>query len=619
MPQTRKVAALDGLRALAIAAVVAYHANQALLPGGFYGVTVFFVLTGYLTTLSVARRLSSEKGFSYLAYLKERARRLWPSMLVAVGATALLTAVLAPSLLAKVKADAAWALLFAQNIHYIVQKVSYFAAAGLPSPLTHLWYLGVLVQFQLVWPLFLMVTWRVEARRSSVCAATAALMLASALAMALLFDPAGDAARVYYGPDTRAAELLAGALLALATMGRGLSAAADVVPEGAGTRLRAVLPRVSGVAGAASLAGICALCALGDGYSPFAYRGGLLLAAVLSAILVGSVCEPRQSLLTRVLGSQAPAALGRRAFSVYLWHYPLLILMNPATRTTELPWWGWALEIAAVLAVSEASYRLCERPWGEPRRLGQPKGLVAAECAALACIAVALLLPSGNAPGARPEGDGLTPEQKKEQAEAVAAAKEAARKEQYDLSGTYFAGTAFEDAVDSINATSFSVDALTGATDASVVLVGDSVPDDASDEFYEIFPNGYMDAKIGRQLYSGPDAYAAVQDAGHGGDVVVWSLADNGWATEEQVRTLVECVDSSKKVYLVTCRCPDPWQDENNRVIKDVAAQYENCEVIDWFAESEGHDDWFWDDGEHVRPEGASAYVMLLRRAITGR
>lgn len=619
MPQTRKVAALDGLRALAIAAVVAYHANQALLPGGFYGVTVFFVLTGYLTTLSVARRLSSEKGFSYLAYLKERARRLWPSMLVAVGATALLTAVLAPSLLAKVKADAAWALLFAQNIHYIVQKVSYFAAAGLPSPLTHLWYLGVLVQFQLVWPLFLMVTWRVEARRSSVCAATAALMLASALAMALLFDPAGDAARVYYGPDTRAAELLAGALLALATMGRGLSAAADVVPEGAGTRLRAVLPRVSGVAGAASLAGICALCALGDGYSPFAYRGGLLLAAVLSAILVGSVCEPRQSLLTRVLGSQAPAALGRRAFSVYLWHYPLLILMNPATRTTELPWWGWALEIAAVLAVSEASYRLCERPWGEPWRLGQPKGLVAAECAALACIAVALLLPSGNAPGARPEGDGLTPEQKKEQAEAVAAAKEAARKEQYDLSGTYFAGTAFEDAVDSINATSFSVDALTGATDASVVLVGDSVPDDASDEFYEIFPNGYMDAKIGRQLYSGPDAYAAVQDAGHGGDVVVWSLADNGWATEEQVRTLVECVDSSKKVYLVTCRCPDPWQDENNRVIKDVAAQYENCEVIDWFAESEGHDDWFWVDGEHVRPEGAWAYVMLLRRAITGR
>ncbi len=619
MPQTRKVAALDGLRVLAVAAVVVYHANQALLPGGFYGVTVFLVLTGYLTTLSVARRLSSEKGFSYLAYLKERVLRIWPSMLVAAGATAALTAVFAPSLLPKIKADAAWALLFAQNIHYIVQKVSYFDAAGLPSPLTHLWYLGVLAQFQLVWPLFLTVTWRLEARRRSVCAAIATLMLASALAMALLFDPVGDTARVYYGLDTRAAELLAGALLALATMGRGLSAAMDVVPEGVRARLGGAFPRFSGAFGAICLAGLCALCALGDGYSPFAYRGGLPLAAVLSAILVGSLCEARQSMLARLLGSKVPAELGKRAFSVYLWHYPLLILMNPATRTTALPWWGWALEIAGVLAVSEASYRLCERPWGEPWRLGQPKALVVAEVTALGCLAVALLLPTGNGAGMRPEGDGLTPEQKKEQAEAVAAAKESARKEQYDLSGTYFAGTAFEDAVGSINATNFSVDTLTGATDASVVLVGDSVPDDASDEFYEIFPNGYMDAKIGRQLYSGPDAYQALLDASHDGDVVVWSLADNGWATEEQVRALVECVDASKKVYIVTCRCPDPWQDENNRVIKEVAAQYDNCEVIDWHAESEGHDDWFWDDGEHVRPEGASAYVMLLRRAVTGR
>ena len=213
----------------------------------------------------------------------------------------------------------------------------------------------------------------------------------------------------------------------------------------------------------------------------------------------------------------------------------------------------------------------------------------------------------------------MTAEEKKAAADAAAAAREAAKSQTFDLSKTYFAGTDFADAVDQINATNFTVDAETGATDAKVILIGDSVPDDASNEFYEIFPNGYMDAKIGRQLTAGPSAYKTCQESGRDGDVVVWSLADNGWVTEEQVKALIDCVDPTKKVYIVTCRCPDPWQDANNETIRAAAEGHDNVSVIDWFAESTGHDEWFWNDGEHVRPEGAQAYVMMLRKAITGR
>ncbi len=623
MPRSKKVAALDGLRVLAIAAVVAYHADQGRFPGGFMGVTVFFVLTGYLTTLSVARSLSSDEGFGYLRYIGKKVARLLPTMLAVVAVTAALSLVFSPALLTKEKADVVPALLFFQNIHYIVRKVSYFAAAGLPSPLTHFWYLGVLMQYYLVWPLVLMLTWRLEARRKTLVAGTVLLAIASAVCMGVLFDPSGDTTRIYYGTDCRAGELLLGSALALATLGGGLEKGFDLLPEGMGELLRSKWGALRQVVAAASLAGLCALAWFSNGYTAFAYRGGIALAAVLSTLLIGVLCEhERPTLVGRILAFKPLAYLGQRSFAVYLWHYPLLLLMNPATRTTELPWWGWVIEVLVILAASEVSFRLFEKgiaALGERGALGQQKPLLVLEAVCLVIAAVVLVAPMGEAEGTRPQSESMTAEERKAQAEAVAAAKQAAQSETYDLSSTYFAGTEFASAVDSINQTAFSVDAETGATDANVTLVGDSVPEDASAEFYEIFPNGYMDAKIGRQMTAGVEAYEECKSAGHEGDVVVWSIADNGWITESQVRELIEAVDSSKKVYVLTTRCPDAWQDANNEIIHNVVAQYDNATVIDWYAESEGHDEWFWNDGEHVRPEGAEAYVKMLRRAITGR
>lgn len=618
MSSKQRNEALDGLRVIAIAAVVIYHANQAWLPGGFFGVTVFFVLSGYLTTLSVARRLSSNEGFSYPRYLAERVGRLLPSMLLVVGSTLVLSLAFAPALLAKARADVVPSLLFFDNIHYVVNKVSYFAAAGLPSPLTHFWYLGLLMQFTVIWPLFIVATWKAGVSRKSVCVATAAMAVASTAAMAALFDPAGDTARVYYALDTRAAELLAGSLMAIATLGQGLSKAVTVLPglkhdEGEAERLR----KCERVAGPVALGGLVLMFFFANGRDAFAYRGGLLLASVSTAILVGTLCEPERGIMARVLGFRPLTALGRRSLSVYLWHYPLLLIMNPATRTTALPWWGWVLEFAVILAVSEASFRFVEQSRGEYLGLSKRKALIAV--GALACTALLVAVPLGTPADSRPQGDQMTAEEKKEAADAAAAAREAAKSQTFDLSKTYFAKTEFAAAVDQINATNYTVDAETGATDAKVILIGDSVPDDASNEFYEIFPNGYMDAKIGRQLTTGPSAYRACQDSGRDGDIVVWSLADNGWVTEEQVKALIDCVDPTKKVYIVTCRCPDPWQDANNDTIRAAAEGHDNVSVIDWFAESAGHDEWFWNDGEHVRPEGAQAYVMMLRRAITGR
>ena len=644
-PRSHYVGALDGLRVLAILAVLVYHANPSWLPGGYFGVTVFFVLTGYLTTLSIEREIGRAGRLDYPRFVLKRVTRLLPSMLAVVGVSTLLCVFLAPNLLPKVKSDAVPALLFVENVFYIVRKVSYFANAGLPSPLTHFWYLGVVMQFYVIWPLVLLGMRKVVRSRRTACSAVGILSVASAVLMAVLYDPAGDTARIYYGPDTRAAELLLGALAALWTGGRGLNLRALPAVE---PRLKDAPAWTCDAVALACLAGLGVMCFSLNGYSEFAYRGGMLLAAVLTAVLVSCLCRP-QSALAHVLGARPVAEAGKRAFAAYLWHYPLLVILNPATRTTELPVWGWALEFLLIFACAEASYRLFEKGQGLRELAGRPMPLglavpqVAFGALGVLCALVLLFVPiSAEQTGVPTEMQQMSAEEQQYLAEQQAAAESARSGENgdgsdaagegdgsqaepqqdnttFDVSGTYFAGTAFAAAIDQINATSFTVDASTGATNASVILIGDSVPAGAITQFYKYFPNGYIDAQVGRQLYAGLDVYRQCQANGHDGDVVVWAIGDNGVARESQVKELIEAVDPSKHIYLCTVRVPLALQDMNNQLFKDVAAQYDNVDVIDWYAESAGHDEYFWSDGTHLRPEGAEAYILMLRKAITGR
>lgn len=643
--RSRYVGALDGLRVLAILAVLVYHANPSWLPGGYFGVTVFFVITGYLTTLSIEREIGRTGRLDYPRFVLRRVTRLLPSMLAVVGVTTLLCVFLAPNLLPKVKSDAMPALLFVENVLYIVRNVSYFANAGLPSPLTHFWYLGVVMQFYVVWPLVLLGMRKVVRSRRMACGVVGVLVVVSAVLMAVFYDPTGDTARIYYGPDTRAAELLMGGLAALWTGGRGLNL--GTIPK-LGSRLKNAPAWTCDGLAVACLAGLSVMCFSLNGYSEFAYRGGMLLAAVLTAVLVSCLCRPG-SVTARVLGARPVAEAGKRAFAVYLWHYPLLVVLNPATRTTELPVWGWALEFLLIFACAEASYWLFEKGQGPRELAGRPMPLglavpqVAFGALGVLCALVLLFVPiSAEQTGVPTEMQQMSAEEQQYLAEQQAAAESAQSGENgdgsdaagegdgsqaepqqdntnFDVSGTYFAGTAFAAAIDQINATSFTVDASTGATNASVILIGDSVPAGAITQFYKYFPNGYIDAQVGRQLYAGLDVYRQCQANGHDGDVVVWAIGDNGVARESQVKELIEAVDPSKHVYLCTVRVPLALQDMNNQLFKDVAAQYDNVDVIDWYAESAGHDDYFWSDGTHLRPEGAEAYVLMLRKAITGR
>lgn len=629
--RSQRIAALDGLRALAIAGVVLYHLRPNRLTGGFLGVTLFFTLSGYLATKNIMRATARD-GFSYPRYIARRTTRLMPPILVTIALTAVATYIAAPSLLPKVQQDALPSALFLSNWFYIFRNVSYFAAAGLPSPLTHLWFCGVQMQFYLVWPLILMVLCSKTRSRNTAIGVTITFILISTAAMALMFDPMADTSRVYYGTDARAAELLCGALAAIAAPRLREMLSGDARTPGASKGISKV-----NVVSVAWLAAVVVGAFTLTGENPLLYRGGFLLLALLTGLLI--ICVQNTECIVRRLLSVKPLVwLGQRSFSVYLVHYPLLILMNPATRTTRIAWWEQVLQLVLILAVAEVFYRLVERPWSHKpaQQDSAARKHVLAPAMVLpalgaACVAALAFAPLDWAGIATARAEQLRPEL----AQNAASSKNngAGGKSAESASGkdSQPSDTASDDAAKqkpkegpiaekvpkNLDWKSFAYDEAAGTCDARVLMIGDSVTAGAQSGIQAALPNAYIDGVVSRQFYTFQDVYAQ-DSANYDPSVVICALGTNGLIRDpQQVQDVINAV-GGKPIYFVTVRVPLELQDRNNQTIRDVCAQNDNAGVIDWNGASEGHSEYLVDDGTHLTQAGIDTYAVLIRQAICG-
>lgn len=604
-----RILPLDGLRALAIIGVVLYHTRPSLLSGGFLGVTLFFVLAGYFATRSMVHELKESGSFDYKRYLVKRLRRLMPPVLATIALTAFSVYAASPSLLPKLQADALPSALFVSNWSYIFRKVSYFDAAGLPSPLTHLWYLGVSMQFFIIWPLVFLGLATFTHKRKPLMVCVGALALLSTIAMALQFVPGQDTARVYYGLDTRAAELLVGAALAL-----GFPSVKQLIAG------HAHLIRHVNVTAEITLFALIVGFILASGQDAWLYRGGFLAAALVCGLLICTVQHP-DCKVGHVLSSAPLVYLGSRSFSIYLVHYPLLEIMNPATRTQALPWWGWIIQIVVILLVAEAFYRLFERPFASQKPI--------AAGARIACgIAVAIVLALVIAPVnwndiAQARAERLRPElvqtkaTPKQKAVSKADAKKTddKKKKEKDDRPKPIA----EVVPKNLDPSRWTFDPNTGTCNAKVLYIGDSVTEGAAPALQQYLPDAYVDGKVSRQLFVGQDVYAQDVATGYDPDVVVFALGTNGLIRDTStVQALVDAV-GGKPLYFVTIRCPLELQDPNNQVFRDFAAKNNNVGIIDWYGTSEGHDEYLADDGIHLTSAGRDAYALMVRRALCGQ
>lgn len=608
----RYITGLDGIRAIAVIMVLAYHLKLALFKSGFLGVTVFFVLSGYLITGILISEVEEEGTIDLKNFWLRRIRRLVPAVMSMAVVIIFVSAVVNRIIFTKGCKDFLASVLGFNNWWQIFNKVSYFEAAGVPSPFTHCWSLAIETQFYLIYPLILLGIYKLvksreegRAKRGLLFAGvTLMLALISVILMIVLFDPQQDASRVYYGTDTRAFSLLFGALLAILWDYR-------MVPR----RLSA---SVNMVLGSVSFAVLLVMTIAINGSSNFWYRGGQFVGTILTVLVIYTVLG-QKTWLSRFLSNPVLKWIGDRSYSIYLWHYPIILLISKGIKAS---WWITLIEIVLSVVLAELSYRFIETPIrhgiiGEylnilrsrPKSRQEKKRQVQVARRSLKVMAgtfvltVSLILcmifvPKKNA---------LDTLQKRE-----AKAKETGKMTEEQLAKQKANGSESGDTICTADLTDDEI--LEGL---NLLLIGDSIAVDVTDDFYEMFPNSVSDTKIGRITSLGKqvlDSY--IDEKKWEGEGVIFASLSNSPINGE-LEDIREKIGKDMPLFLTTVRIPhDTFEEESNSKIKKFVEENNHTYLIDWYAASEGHDEYFDADDTHLLSAGAKAYANCIKEAV---
>lgn len=608
----RYITGLDGIRAIAVIMVLAYHLKLALFKSGFLGVTVFFVLSGYLITGILISEVEEEGTIDLKNFWLRRIRRLVPAVMSMAVVIIFVSAVVNRIIFTKGCKDFLASVLGFNNWWQIFNKVSYFEAAGVPSPFTHCWSLAIETQFYLIYPLILLGIYKLvksrgegRAKRGLLFAGvTLLLALISVILMIVLFDPQQDASRVYYGTDTRAFSLLFGALLAILWEYR-------MVPR----RLSA---SVNMVLGSVSFAVLLVMTIAINGSSNFWYRGGQFFGTILTVLMVYAV-SGRKTWLSRFLSNPVLKWIGDRSYSIYLWHYPIILLISKGIKAS---WWITLIEIVLSVVLAELSYRFIETPIrhgiiGEylnilrsrPKSRQEKKRQIQVARRSLKVMAgtfvltVSLILcmifvPKKNA---------LDTLQKRE-----TKAKETGKMTEEQLAKQKANGSESDDTICTADLTDDEI--LEGL---NLLLIGDSIAVDVTDDFYEMFPNSVSDTKIGRITSLGKqvlDSY--IDEKKWEGEGVIFASLSNSPINGE-LEDIREKIGKDMPLFLTTVRIPhETFEEESNSKIKKFVEENDHTYLIDWYAASEGHDEYFDADDTHLLPAGAKAYAKCIKEAV---
>jgi peptidoglycan/LPS O-acetylase OafA/YrhL len=612
---------LDGVRALAVLTVIGFHQGASGLRGGFLGVDIFFVLSGFLITDLLIARYDRTGRLHLADFWTRRARRLLPALAVMLVVVTAAAAVIEPAQEASLRLALLAAATYTSNWYQILHHVSYFAAisqAGAPPPFDHLWSLAIEEQFYLVWPLIVLcVIVRLDTRRVRVtCALTGAAV--SALVMAIQYTPGGDPSAVYYGTGTHASALLIGAALALAWPLRRLAA----IPAAHARRLD-----MAGIAGLVVLA-----WAVGhfSGSDPVVYPVGLLLAALAAAGVVAAAAG--HGVIAALTSIRPLRWVGVRSYGIYLWHWPVIALGTALAGPGASSPWLWLVETGVTIALASASWRFIEtpimrnglgvtvrhwvqllgaasrRPAADPARRAVPVAMAAAVAITfvLACYGVAR-------PPAAAAPSGLL--RQVANGERVSSASRSTPAAPSPSSAPSAAGRSPATPTPTAPPTACPR-AQPRVSGSQVTAVGDSVLLAAAAALEAALPGVYIDAKVDRQMPTGLTLVRSLAAAGRLRHVVVVSLGTNGSITARQLLQLQRAAGPGRELVLVSTFGPQAWEHAVNTALATAARHGTHTELANWHAAIAARPALLWPDGIHPRPAGARLYARVVRAAI---
>ncbi|MBY6037040.1 acetyltransferase [Fictibacillus nanhaiensis] len=601
--KNRYITGLDGLRAIAVLAVIAYHLNFEWAAGGLLGVTVFFVLSGYLITDLLIAEFVTTNSINLKNFWIRRARRLLPAMFTMLLVVVTWVTIFQPSMLEKLKDDTVAALLYVSNWWYIFQDLSYFESFGPQSLLTHFWSLAVEEQFYILWPLLMIGFLKLKVREGLLFTIILLTAIVSALGMAVLYEPGTDPSRVYYGTDTRVFSLLLGASLAVIWPSRKLSS--HLPPE-----IRWKLDFV----GVFALAFIFYMFWKTDQYQDFLYQGGMVAMSVASLLVVAVIVHP-SSKMNKWLSFKPLRWIGIRSYGIYLWHFPVIVLSSPQWGAAEPSIAQTSVQLLLIVVLASLSWTFIENPirkgalskfcklvkHGEWRREKSFVGRFVTAAGILGILlaistigftTTSIALSKGNVLNVIQEKVGkeeppVENATKEEPVPAPPSQVEEPKQEKPPVKET-----------------------------RAVTVIGDSVMIDVTPHLEKAFSKVEVDAKIGRQFREGEEIVRQKKNAGELGEIVVIELGANGPLSDEKLESFIEEIGTEREIYFITTRVPKPWEREVNDTIKSVAAHYKNVTVVDWFSKSESHPEYIGNDGVHLTLTGAEAYANFLLHHI---
>ena len=570
----KHISSIDGLRAIAVTAVVLYHLGISWIPGGFLGVDLFFVISGYVITRLILDSINQSSALDLRAFYAARLRRIYPGFLFMVICTIIFIGVWAPEAIKRFLSDLPYALTGSINWLLVARHQDYFETVGRPPLLQHTWSLAVELQFYLIWPIILLTVLKYFGKKNIARIALIIAMVSGTtlFIVSLQLDQANaqQISHIYFGTDTHSLGLFLGSALAVSWIPQNLSADIE-------KRAQDVIDGI----GVVGLLGLISTFLFIEESNASLYRIAFPLAGIFGCLVIISLVHPA-SRFAPIISTAPFRWVGQRSYGIYIWHWVIFQVTRPSVDLSGQTWALYLARVLLVLALADISLRWVEIPfrqglvqdWFRGMKYRSAKVQLRQKISVISSIIIVLAITSSISVQAINKSD--------EVANQILQQNTQEQQTQDDLGST-----------------------------TGLWVTGDSVILGIRSKLEAKEHISLINARVGRQA---PELLAVmrVDQSSVPSSPVVFNLGNNNALSEATVVEIFEIVKNQPQVIVVNTAVPRAWKDSNNEIISRVASRYSNVKVVDWDRISKGRPELFAPDGVHLSPSGSDVYVDLV-------